>query len=117
MVVLGTLHPSPCTLVRIHFVIEMVWWTGLAPWEFGKGVYVRVTRYSASQLREAASKWLVGSSRRRRSHFCVTAVAMASFMRHPAETTLELGHRFAFLFICAFFAVEWVTADVEMWSG
>ena len=22
-------------LVRIHFIIEMIWWTGLAPWEFG----------------------------------------------------------------------------------
>ena len=22
-------------LVRIHFTIEMIWWTGLAPWEFG----------------------------------------------------------------------------------
>jgi len=21
-------------LVQIHFVIEMIWWTGLAPWEF-----------------------------------------------------------------------------------
>ena len=21
-------------LVRIHFVVEMIWWTGLAPWEF-----------------------------------------------------------------------------------
>jgi len=21
-------------LVRINFIIEMVWWTGLAPWEF-----------------------------------------------------------------------------------
>ena len=21
-------------LVRIDFVIEMIWWTGLAPWEF-----------------------------------------------------------------------------------
>ena len=21
-------------LVRIHFIIEMTWWTGLAPWEF-----------------------------------------------------------------------------------
>ena len=21
-------------LVRIHFIIEMFWWTGLAPWEF-----------------------------------------------------------------------------------
>ena len=21
-------------LVRIHFIIEMIWWTGLAPWEF-----------------------------------------------------------------------------------
>ena len=21
-------------LVRIHFIIEMMWWTGLAPWEF-----------------------------------------------------------------------------------
>jgi len=21
-------------LVRIQFIIEMVWWTGLAPWEF-----------------------------------------------------------------------------------
>ena len=21
-------------MVRIHFVIEMIWWTGLAPWEF-----------------------------------------------------------------------------------
>jgi len=21
-------------LERIHFVIEMIWWTGLAPWEF-----------------------------------------------------------------------------------
>ena len=20
--------------VRIHFIIEMIWWTGLAPWEF-----------------------------------------------------------------------------------
>jgi len=20
-------------LVRIHFIIEMIWWTGLAPWE------------------------------------------------------------------------------------
>ena len=22
-------------LVRIHFIIEVIWWTGLAPWEFG----------------------------------------------------------------------------------
>jgi hypothetical protein len=22
------------SLVRIHFIIEMIWWTGLAPWEF-----------------------------------------------------------------------------------
>ena len=21
-------------LVRIHFVLEIIWWTGLAPWEF-----------------------------------------------------------------------------------
>jgi len=21
-------------LIRIHFIIEMIWWTGLAPWEF-----------------------------------------------------------------------------------
>ena len=21
-------------LVRIHFIIEMIWWTGIAPWEF-----------------------------------------------------------------------------------
>ena len=21
-------------LARIHFIIEMIWWTGLAPWEF-----------------------------------------------------------------------------------
>ena len=21
-------------LVRVHFIIEMIWWTGLAPWEF-----------------------------------------------------------------------------------
>ena len=21
-------------LVRIHFIIKMIWWTGLAPWEF-----------------------------------------------------------------------------------
>ena len=21
-------------LVRIHFIIGMIWWTGLAPWEF-----------------------------------------------------------------------------------
>ena len=21
-------------LVRIHFIIEMIWWTGLAPWGF-----------------------------------------------------------------------------------
>ena len=21
-------------LVRIHFIMEMIWWTGLAPWEF-----------------------------------------------------------------------------------
>jgi len=21
-------------LVRMHFIIEMIWWTGLAPWEF-----------------------------------------------------------------------------------
>ena len=21
-------------LVRIHFIIEMIWWIGLAPWEF-----------------------------------------------------------------------------------
>ena len=21
-------------LVRIHFIIEMIWWTGLVPWEF-----------------------------------------------------------------------------------
>jgi len=21
-------------LVRIHFIIVMIWWTGLAPWEF-----------------------------------------------------------------------------------
>ena len=22
-------------LVRIHFIIEMIWWTGLTPWELG----------------------------------------------------------------------------------
>ena len=22
-------------LVRFHFIIDMVWWTGLVPWEFG----------------------------------------------------------------------------------
>ena len=22
-------------MVRIHFIIETIWWTGLAPWEFG----------------------------------------------------------------------------------
>ena len=22
-------------LVRIHFIIEIIWWTGLAPWKFG----------------------------------------------------------------------------------
>ena len=21
-------------LVRIHFIIEIIWWTGLAPWDF-----------------------------------------------------------------------------------
>ena len=21
--------------VRIHFIIDMIWWIGLAPWEFG----------------------------------------------------------------------------------
>ena len=21
-------------LVRIHFIFEMIWWSGLAPWEF-----------------------------------------------------------------------------------
>ena len=21
-------------LVRVHFIIEMIWWTDLAPWEF-----------------------------------------------------------------------------------
>jgi len=21
-------------LVRVHFIIEMIWWTGLVPWEF-----------------------------------------------------------------------------------
>ena len=24
-------------LVRIHFIIEMIWWTGLAPWELRIG--------------------------------------------------------------------------------
>jgi len=24
-------------LVRIHFIIEMIWWTGLAPWEYELG--------------------------------------------------------------------------------
>jgi len=24
-------------LVRIHFIIEMIWWTGLAPFEFQNG--------------------------------------------------------------------------------
>ena len=28
-------HPYPYKLlVRIHLIIELVWWTGLAPWEF-----------------------------------------------------------------------------------
>ena len=34
-------HPGPRVfyyidnlLIRIHFIIEMIWWTGLAPWEF-----------------------------------------------------------------------------------
>ena len=22
------------SLVRIHFIVEMIWWTGLAPWKF-----------------------------------------------------------------------------------
>ena len=37
-VVLGTLSQreffTDNLLVRIHFIIVMIWWTGLAPWEF-----------------------------------------------------------------------------------
>jgi len=29
------LPPWPAVLVRIHFIIVMIRWTGLAPWEFG----------------------------------------------------------------------------------
>jgi len=28
-------------LVRIHFIIVMIWWTGLAPWEAERQVIVR----------------------------------------------------------------------------
>ena len=40
---MGIAMPIPCQereffidnlLVRIHFIIAMIWWTGLAPWEF-----------------------------------------------------------------------------------
>mmetsp|Transcript_20882 Transcript_20882/g.47100 ORF Transcript_20882/g.47100 Transcript_20882/m.47100 type:complete len:89 (+) Transcript_20882:1465-1731(+) len=48
-------------------------------------VDVRVTRYSASQLREAASKWLVGSSRRRSAGCERRARPSATRMRHPPE--------------------------------
>ena len=34
-------------LARIHFIIEVIWWTGLAPWEFPhpKGKDLRVQGY------------------------------------------------------------------------
>jgi len=31
---LGTKLVHCTLLVRVHFIIEMIWWTGLAPWEF-----------------------------------------------------------------------------------
>ena len=38
-VLLSTDGPHPHffidnVMVRIHFIIEMIWWTGLAPWQF-----------------------------------------------------------------------------------
>ena len=27
-------------LVRMHFIIVMIWWTGLAPWEFQVALYL-----------------------------------------------------------------------------
>jgi len=29
-------------LVRIHFIIVMIWWTGLAPWEFAPTCHARI---------------------------------------------------------------------------
>ena len=31
-------------LVRIHFIMVMIWWTGLAPWEFGETPRFRASR-------------------------------------------------------------------------
>jgi len=39
-------------LVRIHFIIVMIWWTGLAPWEFdGARDRLRATHPGADPFR------------------------------------------------------------------
>jgi len=41
-------------LVRIHFIIEMIWWTGLAPWEFEFPFPGKSTRRPPFQVDEPA---------------------------------------------------------------
>jgi hypothetical protein len=46
-------------------------------------IYTEYVKPRSTWRTEATSRWFVGSSRSKRSHFCVTAVAMANFIRHP----------------------------------
>ena len=43
-------------LVRVHFVIEMIWWTGLAPWEFKKSLF-QAAVYLLNHLPQCRSFW------------------------------------------------------------
>ena len=57
-------------LVRIHCIIGMIWWTGLAPWEF-----VWLKRYS-SQFKNTSFTEMCGGSEAgsyfKRIDFCIT---------------------------------------------
>ena len=57
-------------LVRIHFIIEMIWWTGLAPWEFefpfpGSLIYLPRTEHP-SCVQAASDAETVGAPHRDR---------------------------------------------------
>ena len=105
-------------LVRIHFIIEMIWWTGLAPWEFEfpfpgsltssflparKGVSSGKTSSSALLTdcehpkyswchgpRRARPALLIAKSRKRCSHMCLFRRPRSCTWRFASTLHIEI---------------------------
>ena len=53
-------------LVRMHFIIVMIWWTGLAPWEFESPFPDSLTSTSPHTGAKAAADHALARARKRR---------------------------------------------------